>query len=119
MRSRNGSTTPWPIYRLIRFMANHLARDEELVATIKTLAGLVLYPLVWIGISVAIGIYFAVPSGITAIILLPLSAYVALVVFEAIDDLTGQLRAMRRHDLRAQQRAIRDEIIVVAEELRA
>jgi len=114
-----GLAIHWPIYRLIRFMANHLARDEELVATIKTLAGLVLYPLIWIGISVAIGIYFAVPSGIAAIILLPLSAYIALVVFEAIDDLTGQLRAMRRHDLLAQQRAIRDEIIKVAEEIRA
>ena len=108
-----GMLIHWPIYRLIRFLAVRLARDEEMIATIKTLAGLALYPLLWITAGILVGVPFGARYGLLTTLLFPLIAYIALVVYETLDDLIGRLRAMRHHDLRAEQQAIREEILAV------
>jgi glycerol-3-phosphate O-acyltransferase/dihydroxyacetone phosphate acyltransferase len=113
-----GMLIHWPIYRLIRFLAVRMARDEEMIATIKTLAALALYPLLWIAAGFLVGLRFGVRYGMITTLLFPLIAYIALVVYETLDDLIGRLRAMRHHDVRAQQQAIREEILAVAEQMK-
>jgi 1-acyl-sn-glycerol-3-phosphate acyltransferase len=113
-----GAVIHWPVYRLIRFLAARFARQqEELIATIKGLGGLLLFPLLWIVLAVVIGIYVNLSFGIAALVVLPMVGYIALVTFEAFDDIVGRLRAMRHRDLRAQQRDIREEIMAVAREM--
>jgi hypothetical protein len=64
-------------------------------------------------------------AGVATGLALPFVGYVALIVFEDIDDIIGDARALlyrlfRRYGyerLVAQRRAIRDEIITVAREL--
>ena len=40
-----GAVVHYPIYRLIRFLATRLTKEEELIATAKTVGGMALYPL--------------------------------------------------------------------------
>jgi predicted membrane protein len=108
-----GMLVHWPIYRLIRFLAVRLARDEEMIATIKTLAGMTLYPLLWITAGVLVGVRFGARDGLLTTLIFPLIAYIALVVYETLDDLIGRLRAMLHHDVHAEQQAIREEILAV------
>ena len=43
-----GAVVHYPTYRLIRFLATRLTKEEELVATIKAVGGIALYPLTYI-----------------------------------------------------------------------
>jgi glycerol-3-phosphate O-acyltransferase / dihydroxyacetone phosphate acyltransferase len=112
-----GMLIHWPVYRLIRFLAVRMARDDELIATIKTLAGMALYPLLWIAAGVLVGLRFGARYGLMTTLLFPLVAWVALVVYETLDDLIGRLRAVRHHDARVEQQAIREEILAVAKQM--
>jgi glycerol-3-phosphate O-acyltransferase/dihydroxyacetone phosphate acyltransferase len=115
-----GAALHWPIYRLIGFLATHLSsREDEKVATIKVVAGMVLYPLFWMAAAILAGIYLGAVPGFSVLLLLPLLGYVALVTLEALDEMVGRLRAARHGDVHAQQQAIRDQILAVARELNA
>ena len=112
-----GAVIHWPVYRLIGFLATHLASNEdEMVATIKALAGLLLYPLMWIALAIIAGVRFGWSCGLLVLIVLPLLGYMALITVETFDDLIARLG---RADVHAQQLAIRDEILTVARELNA
>lgn len=120
-----GTVVNYPAYRLVGFIATGLARgDEGLVATIKLLAGSLLFPLTWIAVAVTIGLYRGILVGIVALIIAPLSGYVALRFFERLDEFMGGLRALvlsrfqRWGFLRliAERHAIREEIVHLAEE---
>jgi 1-acyl-sn-glycerol-3-phosphate acyltransferase len=114
-----GAAIHWPIYRLIGLIANHFARKEdELIATIKIIGGLVFYPLFWIGAAIFAGTFRA-GYAIVVLIALPLLGYIALITLEAFDETIGHLRATRRRDLEPQQKALREEIIAVAAEISA
>ena len=114
-----GAAIHWPIYRLIGFIATRFARKEdELIATIKIIGGLVLYPLFWIGAAIFAGTLRAAYA-IVVLIALPLLGYIALVTLEAFDEMIGHLRATRRRDLEPQQKALREEILAVAAEINA
>jgi hypothetical protein len=114
-----GAAIHWPIYRLIGFIATYFSRKEdELIATIKIIGGLVLYPLFWIGAAIFAGTFRA-GYAIVVLIALPLLGYVALVTLEAFDEMIGHLRATTRRDLEPQQNALRDEILAVAAEINA
>ena len=114
-----GAAIHWPIYRLIGLIANHFSRKEnELIATIKIIGGLVLYPLFWIGAAIFAGMY-RIEYGLVVLIALPLLGYIALVTLEAFDETIGHLRATRRRDLEPRQKALRDEILAVADEINA
>jgi glycerol-3-phosphate O-acyltransferase / dihydroxyacetone phosphate acyltransferase len=120
-----GAVVNYPAYRLVGFIATGFARgDEGLVATIKILAGALLFPLTWIAVAVTIGLYRGITLGIVALIIAPLSGYVALRLFERLDEFMGGLRALVLSRFRrwgflrliAERRAIREEIVQLAEE---
>ena len=112
-----GAVLHYPTYRLIGFLAKRLAKGERSVmATMKFLAALLLYPLTYIAAAFFIGVYA---------LALPFLGYLALVVFEEVDDVIGDLRAMRHRMFRtsghaqllAQREAILEEFLAVAKEL--
>lgn len=121
-----GAVVSYPAYRLVGFLAHRFAKGEGAVmATIKFLAALLLYPLTYLTVAVLVGMRFGWMAGLATGVALPFIAYVALIVMEEIDDIIGDLRALayrmfRRYGyerLVAQRKAIRDEIIAVAREL--
>lgn len=121
-----GAMVSYPAYRLIGFLARRFSKGEGAVtATIKFLAALLLYPLTYLVAAVPVGMRFGWMAGVATGLALPFVGYVALIVFEDIDDIIGDARALlyrlfRRYGyerLVAQRRAIRDEIITVAREL--
>jgi glycerol-3-phosphate O-acyltransferase/dihydroxyacetone phosphate acyltransferase len=112
-----GAVVSYPTYRLVGLLAKRLAKGERnMVATMKFLGALLLYPLTWIAAAFFIGVYA---------LALPFLGYLALVVFEEVDDVIGDLRAVRHRMFRtsghaqliAQRNAILDELLSVAREL--
>jgi glycerol-3-phosphate O-acyltransferase/dihydroxyacetone phosphate acyltransferase len=121
-----GAVVSFPAYVLVHFLAERFAKGEGAVlATMKFLAALALYPISYAAAGVLVGMRFGWLAGVTTGLVLPVLGYVALIVFEDIDDIIGDLRAVayrmfRRYGyerLVAQRKAIRDEIITVAREL--
>jgi glycerol-3-phosphate O-acyltransferase / dihydroxyacetone phosphate acyltransferase len=122
-----GVALNYATYRFVGWLAKRLANGESAVlATIKVLAALTLFPLTWVVIALAAGWWGGLPFGFAAIIGPPLLGYSALRLVEEIDDLIGQLRAVahrvfRRYGharLLAQHEAIRAELLRVAREMR-
>jgi hypothetical protein len=113
-----GAAVHYPIYLLIRLAVSVARSGEEVVATQKALAGLVLYPLTWIVCAALAWWHRGWPTGLAVLIALPLLGYIALRFFEQLDDVVGRARALtwrvarRRAFARlvAHQRAIREEI---------
>ena len=121
-----GGIVSYPAYLLIGVLAKRFAKGEGAVmATIKFLGALALYPLSYIAVAILVGVRFGWLLGVTTGLALPVLAYIALMVFEDVDDIIGDVRALayrmfRRYGyerLVAQRKAIRDEIITVAREL--
>ena len=121
-----GAIASYPAYLLVGLLAKRVSKGEGAVmATIKFVAALLLYPISYIVAGIAAGIRFGWLTGLATGLALPIVAYVALIVFEDIDDIIGDVRAIlyrvfRRYGyerLVAQRRAIRDEIMTVAREL--
>ncbi|MCU1230489.1 MAG: hypothetical protein JWO97_3373 [Acidobacteria bacterium] len=115
-----GAIIQWPTYRLIGMLANRFSRGEdEVVATIKCIGALVLYPLTWLAIAALVATRAGVVAALLTLIVLPLLGYIALRVFELLDDIIGRVRATMRRDVSARQRALRADIIAVADEMAA
>jgi 1-acyl-sn-glycerol-3-phosphate acyltransferase len=120
-----GAIIHYPIYRLIRFLATRLTHEEELVATVKAVGGMVLYPLAYLAVGVAVGLRFGFAYGVAAAIALPFLGYIALRFFESLDDVIGRTRSLtwriaRRsafERLLRTRAALRDEIVTLAEEM--
>jgi 1-acyl-sn-glycerol-3-phosphate acyltransferase len=115
-----GAIIQWPTYRLIGVLANRFSRGEdEVVATIKCIGALVFYPLTWFAIAALVATRAGLVAALLTLIILPLLSYVALRVFELLDDIIGRVRATMRRDVGARQRALRADIIAVADEMAA
>jgi 1-acyl-sn-glycerol-3-phosphate acyltransferase len=113
-----GAALHYPLYRLIGFIATRFTRgEEEMIATVKALGGMLLYPLMWIALAVWAGVRGGVESALALMIALPLLAYMALRVFEALDDVVGRLRGATHRDLEPRRRALRDEFLAIAEQM--
>ncbi len=98
-------------YRIVDYLSRRFSRDaDEMTATVKFLAALAFYPLTWIAIAIAIGGWIGAGVGIV----LAATGYVALRVIEDLDQVIGNLRALRHGDLAADRQRIRDEIVSVA-----
>ena len=111
-----GAIIHWPIYRLIGLLATHLSSNEdEMVATIKAISGMVLYPLMWIALAIVAGFY-RVMWGLIVLVVIPFLGYIALITVETFDAIAARVR---KPDLHAQQQAIREEILAIARELNA
>lgn len=115
-----GAVVNYPAYRLIRLLARKFSKGEGAVtATIKFLAALALYPLTYIAIAILVGMRWGWIAGLVTGLALPFVAYLALRVFEDIDDIIGDLRGLitNREQLLAKRQAIRDEIVATYEEI--
>ena len=115
-----GATVSYPTYRLIGILARRFAKGEGAVtATIKFLAALALYPLTYLAIAIAVGMRWGWIAGVLTGLALPFVGYVALRVFEDIDDIIGDLRGLiaNREELLAKRRAIREEIVAIEREI--
>jgi len=121
-----GTVVNYPAYRLVAFIAMGLSKnDEDIIATIKMIAGTLLFPLTWILVAVAIGIRWGTVAALAAIVLAPLTGYAALRFFETLDELAGGARAVLLSRFRrwgylrlvAERSAIREEIISLGAEL--
>jgi glycerol-3-phosphate O-acyltransferase / dihydroxyacetone phosphate acyltransferase len=121
-----GAAVSYPTYRLVGFLAKRLAKGEgNVLATMKFLAALAFYPLTYLAIAIFVGMRFNVVAGVITALALPFLGYLALRVFEEIDDVIGDLRAVRHRMFRSygharlvhQRKAIREELLAVAREL--
>ncbi|HET7436069.1 MAG TPA: lysophospholipid acyltransferase family protein [Thermoanaerobaculia bacterium] len=108
-------------YRLIGMLARRVSKGEyEMLATMKFIGALLLYPLTWIALAFVIDHYFGWPYAVASLFVLPLLAYVALRFFEDLDGLIGRARALwhpSRARLEMQRREIRDEFLSVAKSM--
>lgn len=118
-----GAIVNWPTYRLVGFLAKQFAKGQsEMMATMKFLGALLLYPLTWLALALVAWRSAGLAAGIATVLLLPLLGLLALRVFEDLDAILGQARALlfRRtavHHLRKRRRELRDEIVKVAEDM--
>lgn len=121
-----GAIVNWPVYRLVGFLARRFSKGEgNMIATVKFLAALALYPLFYLVLAIVIGIRFHFIAGVVTAIALPFLGYAALRVFEEIDDVIGDVRAVLHRLLKTyghkrlvtQRESIRDEMLKVAREM--
>jgi glycerol-3-phosphate O-acyltransferase / dihydroxyacetone phosphate acyltransferase len=120
-----GAIVHYPTYVLIRFLASRLTNEEAMVATIKAIGGMALYPLTYIVYGVLVAWRFGWMTGVASALVMPLIGYVALRFFEQLDDVVGRTRALtwrvaRRtafERLMRTRHELRDEIVALAEEM--
>jgi 1-acyl-sn-glycerol-3-phosphate acyltransferase len=113
-----GALLHYPTYRLVGFLAKRFARGEtELMATIKFIGSLLLFPLTWIIYAVIAYRYLGAIGAAGALLLVPLLGFEAYRIFETADVLAGRVRAMRRRDLVAARQSLRDEFLAVARDI--
>lgn len=120
-----GAVLHYPAYRLAGFFAMRLARGDDIVATIKTLAAMLFFPLTWVALPVGLARYVGIGMGLTVLLTAPLAGYATLVFFERLDRFLGQARAMAFFVVRrrwfnrilAERQAIREEILELGKEL--
>ena len=121
-----GAILHYPTYRVVAVLARRFSRGEtNMVATMKFLAALALYPLTYLAAAALIAWKVGLAAAAISIVAIPLVGYVAVRVVEDADDVIGDLRAIahrlfRRYGharLVAQRDAIRDEMLNVAREI--
>lgn len=121
-----GLVLHYPTYRFVGFLAKRLAHGEnEMTATMKFLGALLLFPLTWLLFAIVAWRYGGAAAAIAATGLVPLLGYVALRVFEDLDELTGRTRALLHRAfggssyrrLLADRERMRAEVVEIAEEM--
>jgi glycerol-3-phosphate O-acyltransferase/dihydroxyacetone phosphate acyltransferase len=121
-----GVVINYPTYRLIRLLSRRFSGGEdEVLATMKFIAEILLYPLTWLIVAAVLGRRFGVVPALVELLLAPISGYVALRLLERLDAVIGRVRAIGQFlrgnyaflRLVAQRRDIRDEILAVAQEM--
>jgi hypothetical protein len=113
-------------YRLVGVLSRRAAgRYEDVLATAKAAAALIVFPLTWIGAGLVAWRLFGNVAGVVVLLLGLPSGYAALRLVELADRAVGALRALglwllgRRQFLHLQieRRMIREEILGIAAEL--
>lgn len=121
-----GAAIHTPAYALVHVIATALAkREQEMTATYKALASLLLYPATWIGFSAISSRLFGWTAALVALAIAPLLFVFAIRVFEAVDDLIGGARAILHRTFRTQghqrlveqRNALRSELLAIAREM--
>jgi hypothetical protein len=114
-----------PGWFLIRVISRRFEQQEEdVVATVKALGGLLFYPLTWVALATFGGVRWGWPAGVAALALAPASGWAALRFLERLDWLTGGARGLvlaltgRARFLRlvAERRAIYEELSALGRE---
>ncbi|MFN2531026.1 MAG: lysophospholipid acyltransferase family protein [Pyrinomonadaceae bacterium] len=119
-----GTILHFPAYWLGGYLATRLSQDaEDVISTIKIISAMLLFPLTWLFVAIALypitGWLFATAS----LLLIPIAGYVAILFFEELDRSVGALRALtffllrRRFFVRllAERKAIKSEIVSLGE----
>jgi glycerol-3-phosphate O-acyltransferase / dihydroxyacetone phosphate acyltransferase len=116
-------------YRIIGVLAHRVARrhggGEDVLATLKLIAGLLVFPLTWV--AVMLGVVLRPWVALAAALLLPLCAWAGLRLVELLGDFVERARGAfmlaTRRDLGAyvqsERAAIQAEVEVLAEQLDA
>ncbi len=112
-------------YRLVGFVTTRSAKAEEVVATFKVLGALLFFPISWILAATAVGLWVDPYLGLAVLVISPLAAFAGLVFSERAGDLLRGARLLalaifrpsQRDLLVRERRAIRDEILRMAERL--
>ncbi|HEX9163647.1 MAG TPA: 1-acyl-sn-glycerol-3-phosphate acyltransferase [Thermoanaerobaculia bacterium] len=113
-------------YRIVDALSRGFSRDaNEMTATFKFVAALLLYPVTWIVVALLIAKYAGAIAAVVSILILPLTGYAALRFVEELDEITGSARALLHRAIArgaharlvAHRQLIRDEIIAVAESI--
>jgi glycerol-3-phosphate O-acyltransferase/dihydroxyacetone phosphate acyltransferase len=121
-----GLALHYPAYRLVGFLTGKIGpREREALATVKALAAFLLFPLTWALILVLAWRWRGPLAGAAALVLAPLSGWMALRLTELWDEVVGAARALalyalgRRRfvHLQAERRAIREELGRIGAEL--
>jgi 1-acyl-sn-glycerol-3-phosphate acyltransferase len=123
-----GIVAHYPAYKLAGFIAVAAARrSDDIVSTIKLIAATLLFPLTW-GVLAAVFFYLVGwPGVVLALVVAPVSAYVALLFFERLDGFVGGARAIRFYltrrwffkELLVERKRLREEMIALGEEAAA
>ena len=120
-----GTLVHYPAYRLGGYLATRFSRDsEDVISTIKLISAMLLFPVTWLIVGVATYRVGGWALVLAALLILPVSGYVAIRFFEELDKFLGGLRAlvfflMRRRffvRLLAERNAIRGEILALGDE---
>lgn len=113
-------------YRLVGFLSRRaVGKYDDILATAKAVSALVVFPLTWTAVAMLSWRWLGTAAGVTAWVLAPLSGYAALRLAELADRAMGALRALglwilgRRSflHLQVERRILREDILVIAEEL--
>lgn len=121
-----GLALHYPAYRLVGFLTGRIGpREREALATVKALAAFLLFPLTWALLVVLAWRGWGPLGGFAALVLAPLSGWMALRLTELWDEVVGAARALalyalgRRRfvHLQAERRAIREELARIGAEL--
>jgi 1-acyl-sn-glycerol-3-phosphate acyltransferase len=121
-----GAVLHWPAYLLVDALTKRFSKGERnMMATVKFLAALALYPVTYIALASMAGWRFGAVVGLATLFVMPLLGYLALRIMEEIEDLSGDFRALQQRifsgdrysRLVTRRQAIRDEMLNVAREM--
>lgn len=116
-------------YRIIDVLAHRVARrhggGQDVLATLKLIAGLLVFPLTWILLAVAAGIVLRPIVAVVTLLVLPICAWAGLRLVELFGDFVERARGAwmlsTRRDLgtyvQSERAAIRAEVTQLAEQL--
>ncbi|HZH90251.1 MAG TPA: 1-acyl-sn-glycerol-3-phosphate acyltransferase [Pyrinomonadaceae bacterium] len=120
-----GILVHYPAYKLAGAIAVAVARrSDDIVSTIKLIAAMLLFPLTWAMLAVVFFYLVGWPGVVLALVAAPVSAYVALLFFERLDEFVGGARAIRFYltrrwffkELLVERKWLREEMIALGEE---
>ena len=120
-----GAVAHYPAYKLGGFLATRLSRDsEDVISTAKIISAMLLFPLTWLLIAIWVYTAFGWVLAVLALMVVPISGYIAIVFFEELDRSIAGVRVLtyfllrRRFFVRllAERKAIRNEIIALGKE---
>ncbi len=120
-----GTVVHYPAYRLGGYLSAKIYRDsEDVISTIKIISAMLFFPLTWLVVVVVGYVQFGWVVAAIALLVIPISGYVAILFFEELYSSLGGLRALtfflvrRRFFVRllAERKAIKNEILSLGQE---
>jgi hypothetical protein len=121
-----GALVHYPAYRAVGWVATGMTKGaEDALATVKLLSAMLLFPLTWTAVLVAVWLWKGIWAAVFVAPILPLTGYVALQFAERFDRVLGSTRALailllrRRAFLRltAERHEIRRQILQLGQEV--
>ncbi len=90
-----GLVLHFPAYRVIGPLATTVSRSSsDLVATVKIIFAALLYPLTWLAVGLLVGRWIGAGAGAGAMLIAPVTGYLALLFLERMDQFLGESRGV-------------------------